>query len=815
MGNKERVQSKIDKEELKKRIESKLFSRGITQSKDASAEQLYQATVGVLKDVIAANRAKFKKRMAASDGKKVCYLCMEFLIGRSLKNNALNLGLYETLSTVLTELGFSFEEVEACEKDPGLGNGGLGRLAACFMDSLTALEYPAGGYSLFYENGLFRQRLVDGEQVELPDLWLAEGGSWLIPRPERSVTVRFGGEVEEVWEREGLKIQHTDYDEVRAVPYDIMIVGAENEAVNTLRLWRAREAESTAFSFTTQGTYLRAMSQNTNVTEITRQLYPPDNHDEGKLLRLTQQYFLVSASLQSIIRDYFVANGSLVGFEEKVAIHINDTHPTLCIPELMRILMDVYSYSWEDAWRTVTRSVTYTNHTVMPEALEAWRVDLFKMKLPRIFGIVNEINSRFCADLWNMYPGDWDRISRMAVIAYGQVRMANLSVLASHTVNGVSALHSEILKKTVFHDFYKMTPWKFTNVTNGVVHRRWLCAANPGLSSLLNECIGDGYVKEPRLLEKFLTYSEDASVNQRLGQIKRENKERFCAYAKEKTGRILSPDSIFDVQIKRLHEYKRQLLNALKIMALSLALRANPNADIPAQTFIFGAKAAPGYVMAKQIIKLIYFLGEELEKDPLTRDRLKVVFMEDYNVSMAEVLIPASEISEQISLAGKEASGTGNMKLMMNGALTLGTLDGANVEILDAVGRENIYIFGMNTGEVDELWRSGYDAKSFYRSSDRLHEVVERLYHPIGGQSFSHIADYLINGTGSVADPFMCLADFDSYFYEQQRTCADYGDTAGWNRRSLVNIAKSGRFASDESIQKYAREIWRIEPVGR
>ncbi len=816
MGNKERAQTqKIDKEELKKRIESKLFSRGITQSGEASAEQLYQATVGVLKDVIATNRAKFKKRMAASDGKKVCYLCMEFLIGRSLKNNALNLGLYETLSAALSEIGSSFEAIEECEKDPGLGNGGLGRLAACFMDSLTALEYPAGGYSLCYENGLFRQRLVDGEQVELPDLWLPEGGSWLIPRPERSVSVRFGGRVEEIWEKEGLKIRHTDYDEVRAVPYDIMIVGAENEAVNTLRLWRAREAESTAFSFTTQGTYLRAMSQNTNVTEITRQLYPPDNHDEGKLLRLTQQYFLVSASLQSIIRDYFVANGSLGGFEEKVAIHINDTHPALCIPELMRILMDVYSYSWDEAWRTVTRSVTYTNHTVMPEALEAWRVDLFKMKLPRIFGIVNEINRRFCADLWKMYPGDWDRISRMAVIAYGQVRMANLSVLASHTVNGVSALHSEILKKTVFHDFYKMTPWKFTNVTNGVVHRRWLCAANPGLSALLNECIGDGYAKEPRLLEKFLTFSEDANVNQRIGEIKRENKERFCAYAKEKTGRILSPDSIFDVQIKRLHEYKRQLLNALKIMALSLELSADPNADIPPQTFIFGAKAAPGYVMAKQIIKLIYFLGEELEKNPLTRDRLKVVFMEDYNVSMAEVLIPASEISEQISLAGKEASGTGNMKLMMNGALTLGTLDGANVEILDAVGRENIYIFGMNTEEVDELWRSGYDAKSFYRSSERLHEVVERLYHPIGGQSFSHIADYLINGTGAVADPFMCLADFDSYFYEHRRICTDYGDASGWNRRSLVNIAKSGRFASDESIQKYAKDIWRIEPVGK
>ena len=800
---------------LRSLIENKLFSRGITDPKKATAEQLYHAVVYVMKDIMAENRNTFKKKIAAENGKKVCYLCMEFLIGRSLRNNAMNMGLYEPLCQVLAGYGSSFDEIFSCEVDPGLGNGGLGRLAACFMDSLTALNYAANGYSLCYENGLFRQRLVDGEQVELPDTWQKDGGSWLVPRPEKSVSVRFGGQIKEKWKDGRLQIVHTEYDEVRAVPYDIMIVGPETDAVNTLRLWRARAINSRPDEAASQGSYMKAVDAASKAEEITRQLYPPDNYDEGKLLRLTQQYFLVSASLQSIISDYFAQYGSLAGFEDRIALHINDTHPALCIPELMRILMDTYSYSWENAWHIVQKTVSYTNHTVLPEALECWRIDLFRMRLPRIFGIVEEINRRFCADLWNLYPGDWDRISRMAVVGYGQVRMANLCVVGSHTVNGVSALHSEILKKTVFHDFYKQTPWKFTNVTNGVVHRRWLCYSNPGLSQLLTECIGDGFYQDASELKKFEAFKDDPAVLQKLGDIKRFNKERFAEWVKNRTGRSLDPTSLYDVQIKRLHEYKRQLLNVLKILSIYDEVCTNPNQEIQPQTFIFGAKAAPGYYFAKEIIKLIYFLGKELEANPLTRDRIRVAFMEDYNVSMAEVLMPAAEVSEQISLSGKEASGTSNMKLMMNGALTLGTLDGANVEILEAVGQENIYIFGLNTYEVEELWRRGYVAREFYHNSEKLRRVIDRLNSPIGGQDFSSIADYLINGGYTVADPFMCLADFDAYENAYKRVLADYQKPEEWNRRSLINIAASGRFASDVSIKNYADNIWHLKPIGR
>ena len=564
----------------------------------------------------------------------------------------------------------------------------------------------------------------------------------------------------------------------------------------------------------TQSNYIMNMNNN-NAEQITRQLYPPDNYDEGKLLRLTQQYFLVSASLQSIISDYFAEHGSLVGFEDNISIHINDTHPALSIPELMRILMDVYSYTWDDAWSVVVKTISYTNHTVLPEALECWRVDLFAMKLPRIFMIVNEINKRFTADLWNLYPGDWDRISRMAIVAYNQVRMANLSVVGSHTVNGVSALHSDILKKTIFHDFYKMTPWKFTNVTNGVVHRRWLNTANPSLSGMLDELIGSDFREDASHLIELAKYKDDAEVLEKIAQIKHHNKEVFAHYAFNKTGKRLDADSIFDVQIKRMHEYKRQLLNVLKIIAIYNEILENPNADIPKQTFIFGCKATPGYVMAKKIIKLIWFLSKELENNPLTKDKIKIIFMEEYNVSLAEVLIPSADISEQISLAGKEASGTGCMKLMMNGAITLGTLDGANVEIVEAVGRENAYIFGLNTHEVEELWRNGYNSRDYYHSSPVLKGVIDRLYRPIGGQDFSHIADYLINSAHGVADPFMCLADFESYMYAYNNLIKDYADKPEWSKKSLMNTATSGVFASDNSIRKYANEIWHITPINK
>ncbi len=812
VGNKK----EITKQELQERIESKLITKGVLYPKDATDIQLYQATVQVVKDILIEYRSDFKKRIKASGAKKICYLCMEFLVGRSLKNDTVNLGIYNDLSNILLEFGSSFEKIYACEVDPGLGNGGLGRLAACFMDSLAAQDYAANGYTLLYETGLFRQKIIDGEQVELPDEWLDSGGVWLVPHPENSINIRFGGKIEEKWENGSLNIYNYEYDEVKAVPYDLLIPGTTTNAVNKIRLWRAKGIQNiTGYDNSTQGLYFKNLNESTNAEIITKQLYPKDDYDEGKLLRLTQQYFLVSASLQSIISDYFAEHGSLKDFENNVAIHINDTHPALCIPELMRILMDIYSYSWDDAWSIVVKTVSYTNHTVLPEALESWRVDLFSLKLPRIFNIVNEINKRFTADLWNLYPGDWDRISRMAIVAYNQVRMANLSVVGSHSVNGVSKLHSDILKKTIFHDFYKMSPWKFTNVTNGIVHRRWLNTANPNLAKFLDDLIGSEFRENASALINLESYKDDKSVLSRIDEIKHLNKERFAYYAYEKTGKRIDPNSIFDVQIKRMHEYKRQLLNVMKIIALYNEILENPNCDIPPQTFIFGCKAAPGYVMAKKLIKLIWFLAEELEKNPITRDRLKVVFLEDYNVSVAEILIPSADISEQISLAGKEASGTGCMKLMMNGAVTMGTLDGANVEILEAVGKDNMYIFGLNTHEVDELWRSGYIARNYYHNSHVIRNVVDRFYSPIGSQDFSHIADYLINGGYGVADPFMCLADFDSYIHAYKNAVNDYKTREDWSKKSLLNTAKSGIFASDNSINKYAKDIWHALPVNK
>ena len=805
----------ISKEELSERIESKLLTRGIANPTSATNDQIYQATVSIIKELMLEYRSKFKKRIKAADGKKICYLCMEFLVGRSLKNDTKNLGIYDDLCEILKNYGTSFDKIYECEVDPGLGNGGLGRLAACFMDSLTAQDYYASGYSLLYENGLFKQKIVDGEQVELTDEWLASGGVWLVPRNDKSINVRFGGRIEEKWENGRHTVANYEYDEVNAVPYDLMIPGTTTDSVNYIRLWRARETSPSISTFSTQSNYFKKLSDSILAESITKQLYPPDNYDEGKLLRLTQQYFLVSASLQSIINDYLSEHGSLRGFEDKVAIHINDTHPALCIPELMRILMDVYSYSWDDAWAIVCKTVSYTNHTVLPEALECWRVDLFSVKLPRIFMIVNEINRRFTADLWKLYPGDWDRISRMSIVAYNQVRMANLSIVGSHTVNGVSKLHSDILKKTIFKDFYKMTPWKFTNVTNGVVHRRWLNNSNPALASLLDELIGSEFREDASHLIKLVDYKNDTSVLEKIKDIKHHNKEHFAYYAYNRTGKRIDTSSVFDVQIKRMHEYKRQLLNVLKIIALYNDIIDNPNCNIPPQTFIFGCKAAPGYVMAKKIIKLIWFLAKELESNPLTRDRLKIVFMEEYNVSVAENLIPSADISEQISLAGKEASGTGCMKLMMNGAITMGTLDGANVEILDACGKDNIYIFGLNTNEAEELWRNGYIARDYCHRSERLRRVIDRFYSPIGGQNFAHIADYLIGGGYGVADPYMCLADFDAYYNTYRRALTDYADTERWSRMSLMNTATSGVFASDNSISKYADEIWHASPINK
>ena len=797
---------------LKEDLESKLKRYYGIQPSEASYDQMYRSVVLSVKDILMRKRADQHNKLKETKSKRVYYMCMEFLIGRSLKTNLCNLGLDGEYRKILSDYGFDLDKIYDKESDAGLGNGGLGRLAACFMDSLTSLGYSATGFSICYEYGLFRQKIVDGVQVELPDIWLPEGECWLVPRSDKAYNVRFGGKIVEKWENGKLNIVHENYDEVRALPYDMMISGADTEACNYLRLWRAYSTTNFNMSLFSQGQYVKAMEQNTNTEIISKVLYPSDNHNEGKLLRLSQQYFLCSASLQSIIADHLAAYGSLENFADKVAIHLNDTHPALCVPELMRILMDIYSYSWESAWKIVTGVFSYTNHTVMPEALEQWNEDFFRLKLPRIHMIVTEINRRFCADLWNLYPGDWDRISRMAVVADNNIRMANLSIVGSHTVNGVSALHSDILKNDVFHNFYKKDPDKFCNVTNGIAHRRWLCYSNPGLASLLDECIGPDYKKNPEKLSDFLKYENDASVLERLEKIKHANKVRFAEFAKQRTGISLDPNSIFDVQVKRLHEYKRQLLNALRIISLYNDLVENPDLDIPPQTFIFGAKAAPGYDMAKKIIKLIWSISAEIEKNPKIKEKLRVIFMEDYNVSMAEILIPSAEISEQISLAGKEASGTGNMKFMINGALTCGTLDGANVEMHDILGDDDIYIFGLKAHEVEELWKRGYHASDYYRTNSRIHNAVDRLSLGFNGTSFADMLHYLIIGYG-VADPYMCLADFESYFAAHDAMLKDYADRERWNKKSLHNIAKAGFFAADRSIRDYADNIWDIKPV--
>lgn len=811
-GQQAKVMEKNVKEEIRKALESKVsryFGCALT---DATETQIYKSVILTVRDILTNKKAEYKKAIKKNHPKRVYYLCMEFLIGRSLKNNLRNLGLADEYASVLSELGFDIEKLYAREPDPGLGNGGLGRLAACFMDALTTQDYPAMGFSICYEYGLFKQRIVDGSQVELPDVWMDGAGVWLVPRTDKTMSIRFGGTVSENWNNGRCEIVNTDYEEIQAVPYDMMISGADCSAVSTLRLWKAENVNNFNMKLFSQGEYIKAMEENNNAEVISKVLYPADATPEGKMLRLSQQYFFVSASLQSIIADHLAMYGTLRNFPEKVAIHINDTHPAVCIPEMMRIFMDIYSYSWEDAWNIVKSTVSYTNHTVMPEALECWNENIFRLRLPRLYMIIEEINRRFCADMWNLYPGDWDRISRMAVIANGQVRMANLSVIGSHTVNGVSKLHSEILKDTVFHDYYKAMPDKFTNVTNGIAHRRWLCYSNPGLTALLDETVGTQYRKQPETLKKFEEFKDDRSVLSRLEAIKKENKINFSNRIFEKTGEKIDPNSIFDVQVKRMHEYKRQLLNALKIINRCLEIRDDPNGNYEPMTFVFGGKAAPSYYMAKNIISLIWNLGKDIDGDELLRKFIKVIYLEDYNVSTAEVLMPASDISEQISLAGKEASGTGCMKFMINGALTLGTLDGANVEMKDAVGDENIYIFGLNAKEVEDLWRNGYVSAKYYMSNARLRATIDRISEGFNGKDFSNIATYLTS-TNGVADPYMCLADYESYKNTFDRMISDYSDRDAWLKKSLVNIANSGYFSADRSIREYAENIWHIAPV--
>lgn len=803
----------ITEKEVQALIQGKLSRYFGVSPKEATTDQIYKAVVMSVRDILLEKRQQFHKVMKSKKGKRVYYLCMEFLLGRSLKNNIYNLGLGDAYSKALKYFNLTLDDLYEQEPDAGLGNGGLGRLAACFMDALATGNYPAMGYSIRYDYGLFKQKIVDGWQTELPDIWLPGGEVWLTQRSDKSCTVKFDGWVKEDWTENGLKVTYGGYKEVEAVAYDMMISGKDSEAVSVLRLWRARNISHFDMKLFSQGDYLRCMQEENEAEVISKVLYPADDHYEGKSLRLKQQYFLVSASLQNIINDHKHRYGPLSLLPQQAAIHINDTHPALAIPELMRLLMDENGFTWDDAWNIVTSTFAYTNHTVMAEALETWQEDLIARRLPRIHMILKEINRRFCNDLWARFPGQHQFIERMSVISNGQVRMANLSVIGSHKVNGVSALHSDIIKNSIFNGFYQIWPEKFTNVTNGIAHRRWLCQSNPELCGLLNDCIGDGYVKDAMQLSKFKKFADDESVLKRLNEIKQIKKKQFADYAFKKEGVVIDPNSVFDVQAKRMHEYKRQLLNTMNIIALYADLLDDPDKDIQPQTFIFGAKAAPGYLRAKQFIKLICYLAEDIKKHPKIHEKLNVVYMEDYNVTMAEKMIPATEVSEQISLAGKEASGTGNMKFMINGALTIGTLDGANVEMSETVGQDNIFIFGLRADEVEEMWSKGYNASLQYNQNPLIRRIVEMLLRGFNGESFSEIANYLLTGT-PVADPYMCMADFESYHQTQNKVKELYRtDKMLWSKISLNNIASAGIFAADRSIKEYADNIWHLKPL--
>ena len=794
-------------------IKSKISRYFGVTPKEATKEQVYKAVVMCVRDILLEKRSAFNKKYRTKGGKRVYYLCMEFLLGQSLKNNTYNLSIQDALNSALkNEFDCCLEDLYELEPDAGLGNGGLGRLAACFMDALASQDYPAMGYSIRYEYGLFKQKIVDGWQMELPDVWLPGGEVWLTQRLDKTFKVKFDGHIKEYWTENGLKIGHYDAKEVEAVAYDMMISGKDSQAVSVLRLWKAQNIRDFDMKTFSQGDYIRSMQEDNEADLISKVLYPSDNHFEGKSLRLKQQYLLVSAALQDIVSDHVKRYGSLDTLPDKAAIHINDTHPALCVPELMRILLDEYGYDWDTAWSIVTRTVAYTNHTVMSEALEKWSDDLIARRLPRIHMILREINERFCAEMWQKFPGDWDKINRMSIFSHNQVKMANLSVIASHTVNGVSALHSDIIKNSIFKDFYDVYPQKFTNVTNGIAHRRWLCQSNPELCGLLNDCIGDSYVKDAANLIEFKKFEDDKSVLKKLNEIKKTKKLQFCDFISKKQGVIIDPNSLFDVQAKRMHEYKRQLLNALYIISLYNELKENPDKPVQPKTFIFGAKAAPGYYFAKQIIKLICCISEEIKKNPKIREKLNVIYLEDYCVSMAEKLMPATEISEQISQAGKEASGTGNMKFMINGALTIGTLDGANVEMQQACGEDNIFIFGLTAEEVDRKWAQGYNSSLYYANNIKLEKVISALNTGFNGQSFSDIANYLLTGS-PIADPYMCLADFGSFSDIHEKADKVYQDKMLWAKKSLNNIATAGIFASDRSIREYADRIWGLKRI--
>lgn len=802
--------SNIDSNVINSLIDEEISRYWNIESKGANSNQIYRALCVVLRDMLLNKRNKFMKAAYEKGKKQVYYMCMEFLMGKSLRNNLHNLKIVDEASEALKKYNVTLDELYEIEKDPGLGNGGLGRLAACFMDSLATQDYPAMGYSIKYEFGLFKQKIIDGWQTELPDDWLTTSDVWLVPKTEKRLIVKFDGKIREEWTNDGLKI-HYDYPtEIEAIPYDMFISGYDSNGVSLLRLWESRSLKSIDMNLFSQGDYIRALSEDSMAEAISKVLYPADNHYEGKILRLKQQYFLVSASAQDIVRNHFNRYNTFDNFSEKVAIHINDTHPALIVPELMRIFMDEYNYTWEKSWKIVFETVSYTNHTVLAEALETFDINIVQTKLPRIYMIIAEINRRFLEEANHKYSGDYNKVAQMSIFEHNKVNMANLCIIGSHTVNGVAKLHTEILKRTVFKNFYEYSPNKFINITNGIAHRRWLNQANPNLKNLLIEILGSSYSLNPKKLLELKKYVNDDSILSSLNDIKYLNKKRFADYVLKNDRIILNLDSIFDVQAKRLHEYKRQLLNVLRIISLIVDINEENTLDIVPETFIFAAKAAPGYYRAKEVIQLIYALSDYINKNTFIKKYINVVFLENYSVSLAELIIPAGELSEQISLAGKEASGTGNMKFMLNGALTIGTYDGANVEIINQVGEENFFLFGMKDYEVENLWKQGYSSIQYYQKNTKLQKIIDFLNKGMNGRSFESISNYLI-GSIQVGDPYMCFADFDSYINVHNKASHLYfSDKRKWNQMSLMNIACSGIFSSDRTINDYAHNIWNL-----
>ena len=795
---------RFSKAELKAEIEKNLMLLFSEEPEQASDDQFYKATALMVRNILTEKQKNFSAYTHSNGNKEVYYLSMEFLMGRSLKNSLYNLEIAGLASAALAEMGVKLERLYEYEPDPGLGNGGLGRLAACYLDGLASQDYTATGYCILYEYGIFKQKIIDGWQTELPDYWLPGGEIWLTPNPDQAIDVHFGGEVEEFWDYGYHHINYKNYNTVKAIPYDMPVSGYQSEGVSNLRLWKAVSAGIDMDSFN-RGDYLSALRQNSMTEVISKVLYPNDSHMEGKLLRLRQQYFLVAASVGDIVNRHMSTYGTLDNLADKIAIHINDTHPTLAIPELMRILLDECGYTWERAWELTQGVFAYTNHTVMSEALEVWNEDLFKNLLPRIYQIICEINRRFCLELEQKYHQPPYAVSSMSIVQNRGIKMANLCVVGSHSVNGVSKLHSKIIQDDLFHLFYGIWPEKFTNVTNGIASRRWLLQANPRLTKFISSRIGEGYLKDFSQISRLKAFADDPDSLKELAQVKRENKLSFSKFVQKQYGIALNPDSIFDAQVKRLHEYKRQHLNALHILYLMKKLRENPDLDLVPRTFIFGAKAAPGYYLAKQIIRLICVLQKEIENDPLLRQKLRIVYLEDYRVTLSELLTPACDVSEQISLAGTEASGTGNMKLMLGGAITLGTYDGANVEIHEQVGDENIMIFGMRTEEVDALRQRGYAPGEYYEKDPLIQDLINTLYEGISGSKFPEIADSLKN-----VDPYMVLADFRAYMEAQEKIQQLYRQPEVWSRMSLMNIAGSGVFCADRAVEEYAHRIWRL-----